>query len=131
MDNTRYHLHTPRLSRLFVLGLLIFAHAAYSDYIPPLGVPAPDFGIDNVAPALPTNWGSNQDGFYYVRSGGGNSGNGYPDDPRSTIPDPIPAGSVVVIEGTYTTKHESNPLTANGTSDQPVYIRGIDEANHA
>ena len=131
MDNTRYHLHTPRLSRLFVLGLLTFAHAAYSDYIPPLGVPAPDFGIDNVAPALPTNWGSNQDGFYYVRSGGGNSGNGYPDDPRSTIPDPIPAGSVIVIEGTYTTKHESNPLTANGTSDQPVYIRGIDEANHA
>ena len=131
MDTACSCRNTRGLKLLVAFGSLLFLQNAYSEYLPPIGIPAPDFGIDNIAPATPADWGSDQAGFYYVKSGGGNSGNGYPADPRSTIPDPIPAGSVVVIEGTYTTKHEINPLTANGTANQPVYIRGIDDSNHA
>jgi hypothetical protein len=113
------------------LGLISFVQLAFSQYTPPIGIPAPSFGIDEVAPDLPAGWNSNVGGFYYVKSGGSNSGNGYPASPRSTIPDPIEAGAVVVIEGTYTTKHENNPITSNGTSSQPVFIKGVDDTNHA
>jgi hypothetical protein len=112
-------------------GLVGFAQSAFPQYSPPIGIPAPSFGIDQVAPDPPEGWDSNVSGFYYVKSGGSNSGNGYPENPRATIPDPIEAGAVVVIEGTYTTKHADNPITSNGTASQPVFIKGMDDSNHA
>jgi len=100
-------------------------HAIGQAWQPPIGIPAPPFGINNVAPALPNPWGGNVAGFYYVQSGGTNIGNGYPTSPRGIIPSLIPGGSVVVIAGTYTTNHDSpNRITANGTASAPVYIRG-------
>ncbi|MES9924539.1 MAG: hypothetical protein ABW152_10620 [Candidatus Thiodiazotropha endolucinida] len=131
MDTVRFLHNLCKFSFIATLATLLLAQDAQADYTPPIGIPAPSFGIDNVAPATPADWNLNLDGFYYVRSGGDNSGNGFPADPRSTIPDPIPAGSVVIIEGAYTTKHETNRLTANGTASQPVYIRGMDQNNRA
>ncbi|MBT8340180.1 MAG: fibronectin type III domain-containing protein [Desulfatitalea sp.] len=100
-----------------------------SAYPMPAGIPEPDFGIRETAPVLPANWNSDQNGFYYVKQGGSNGGNGSPTSPRSTIPSPIPAGSVVVIEGVYDVDHEINPITINGTVDNPVFIRGVDANN--
>lgn len=114
----------------FALVVGSAAVAAYA-WEPPIGIPRPPFGIDEQAPPLPNPWNSNVPGFYYVKSGGTNSGNGYPGNPRATVPSPIPAGSVVVIEGTYTTNHEANPIRPQGTASQPVFIRGLSNTNRA
>ena len=116
-------------SLVVMLGALLGpeAPAMAQGWQPPIGIPAPGFGITNTAPPLPTPWTGNVPGFYYVQSGGGNSGNGYPGSPRATIPSSLPAGSVVVVSGTYTTDHGDVPIAANGTAANPVYIRGFSE----
>ncbi|MCU7845545.1 MAG: hypothetical protein KZQ93_17080 [Candidatus Thiodiazotropha sp. (ex Monitilora ramsayi)] len=131
MNTSGLVMNKSKVLAITFMGLMIGSLNAYSAYQPPIGVPAPSFGIDNVAPDTPANWNSDVAGFYYVRSGGSNSGNGYPGNPRSTIPDPLAAGSVVIVEGTYTTKHETNKLTVNGTASSPVYIRGTNDTNRA
>ncbi|MCG7985455.1 MAG: hypothetical protein JAY90_22305 [Candidatus Thiodiazotropha lotti] len=124
------HGKTPFSDRGFSHGPTYGSGGLFTIF-PPIGIPAPSFGIDETAPSMPDNWNQDIPGFYYVKSGGGNSNNGYPANPRATIPDPIPAGSVVIIEGVYTTKHESNRLTVNGTASEPVFIRGLDNSNRA
>ncbi|MDH5512401.1 MAG: hypothetical protein OEY27_04220 [Gammaproteobacteria bacterium] len=98
---------------------------------PPIGIPQPAFGINEQAPALPDPWNSNISGFYFVQSGGNNSGNGYPGNPRGTIPSTLAAGSVVILSGTYTEKHGNNPINAAGTAAKPVYIRGMSDSQRA
>ncbi len=115
----------------WVLMLFVATTGFALAWEPPIGVPMPPFGINEQAPPLPNPWNSNVPGFYYVRSGGTNNGNGYPGNPRSVLPDPIPAGSVVVIEGTYTTRHDVNRVRAQGTASQPVFIRGVSDTNRA
>ncbi len=92
-----------------------------ASYTPPIGIPMPPFGIYETAPDLPSPWNGDTAGFYYVKSGGGNSGNGYPANPRNSIPNGLPAGAVVVIEGQYNTNHSSG-LTLNGTLEAPIFI---------
>jgi hypothetical protein len=92
---------------------------------PPLGIPAPSFGITEVAPPLPSPWASDVGGFYYVQEGGGNPGNGFPGNPRGTIPASVPAGAVVVIAGTYNVNHEKNFITLNGVPGAPIFLRGL------
>ena len=77
-------------------------------WVPPIGVPIPPFGVKETAPAVPSPWTANTNGFYYVRTGGNNSGNGYPGSPRNMVPATIPAGSVVIIDGTYNGDHGDN-----------------------
>ncbi len=92
-----------------------------SHFVPPIGIPMPSFGLNEAAPALPSPWNTDVTGFYYVKSGGTNTGNGYPGNPRNTVPTSgIPAGAVIVIEGLYTTAHL--PLTLNGTASAPIHI---------
>lgn len=105
-----------------ILGITTTTYAAWT---PPIGIPMPPFGINEVAPSPPSSWTSDVPGFYYVKDGGTNPGNGWPANPRNRIPDVLPAGSVVIIGGTYSVKHEGNSITANGTASQPVYIRGV------
>lgn len=99
-------------------------------WLPPIGIPHPPFGINEVAPAVPSPWTDNVAGFYYVQSGGNNPSNGFPGSPRGSIPSPLAAGSVVIIAGTYTVNHEGG-ITANGTAANPVYIRGISNTQRA
>lgn len=74
------------------------------------------------APSRPATWTSNQTGFYYVEQGGSNSGNGYPNDPRGSIPSSVPAGSLIVIEGTLSLSNLSS--TVAGSSSDPTFIVG-------
>jgi hypothetical protein len=112
------------------LCLIINLSAAWT---PPIGIPAPnwpDVGnpIDAVRPTPPAGWTSNVPGFYYVESGGTNTGNGFPGSPRNAVPNNLPAGSVVFINGTYTYDHRAIIIKANGTSTQPVWILSFDPA---
>lgn len=100
----------------------------------PIGVPTPSFGINEIARARPASWTAEVAGYYYVDATVGASTDsqtyGYPARPRRTIPEVLPAGSVVEVRGTYNTAHLGNTLMqANGTAAQPVFIRGIDAAN--
>jgi Right handed beta helix region len=116
-----------------VVCLLVFSGmekaSGEATWIPVIGIPDPPFGISEVAPPLPNPWTSDVSGFYYVQAGGGNSGNGYPGSPRSTIPTTLSAGSVVILAGTYDQNHEGSArIDMNGTASQPVFIRGTSDA---
>jgi len=98
---------------------------------PPIGIPAPPFGIVETAPAVPNPWTTATNGFYYVcpscAGASDTHGLGTPAQPRATIPTNLPAGAVVEVHGTYTTDHgEANMIVSNGTAANPVFIRGAD-----
>jgi Right handed beta helix region len=108
---------------------------AAGSWTPPLGIPAPPFGITELAPAAPSPWSSPAAGFYYVdetTAGATDASNPYgtPTRPRRSIPSPLPAGAVVELHGTYTQAHTSpKVITASGTAAQPVFIRGSSTAD--
>ena len=125
-----------RVSGLALAVLLTFHPAvAAQSWEPPLGIPAPPFGITQTAPASPSPWTSSVAGFYYVDASAAastDSGNPYgtPGLPRKTIPTSLPAGSVVELRGLYTRSQESpNGIVANGTVGSPVFIRGASKTN--
>jgi len=105
--------------------------AASAQWTPPIGIPAPSFGIFETAPPSPSPWASPTPGFYYVdasKSGSTDSGNsnGTPGRPRATIPIDLPPGAVVELHGTYDASH-ATPATivSRGTAARPVFIRGV------
>ena len=107
------------------------AQPAAAQWAPPIGIPAPSFGITNVAPAVPNPWTASTPGFYYVeptKAGSTDTSNTYgtPAKPRKTIPWTLPAGAVVELHGIYDNSH-SSPATivSNGTASAPVFIRGV------
>lgn len=99
--------------------------AAYS---PPVGIPAPAWGIDEIMPSRPNPWTSDTAGYYYVDyTSGTDSGRtwGNPTAPRKTIPATIAAGAYLELNGNY----GADLLTASGTGDNwsansagPVWI---------
>src|SRR5262245_5023514 len=83
-------------------GISRQAHAAWQ---PPIGIPEPPFGINEVAPPRPNPWTTPVAGYYYVDESRGDDKNnpyGTPRRPKKTIPDNLPAGSVVEVHGVYT-----------------------------
>jgi hypothetical protein len=98
---------------------------------PPLGIPAPSFGIDEIAPARPDPWSAPVPGFYYVDATDASAADlanpfGTPAKPRLTIPTLLPAGSVVELHASYDRPHSSpNTIVAQGTASDPVFIRGV------
>ncbi len=119
--------HTFYLIATFV-GL--FATSAASAYEPPAGVPEPAFGIDQTTPPNPASWAENIPGYYFVEAGGSNSGNGFPANPRSSIPRNLSAGDKVVISGS------NGPISigaitirADATFAQPAFITGVNSAS--
>jgi hypothetical protein len=114
-----------------VATLFAFPSTARAAWTPPIGIPTPSFGINEIAPAVPNPWTASTPGFYYVdatKTGATDSSNTYgtPAKPRRTIPSTLPAGSVVELHGTYDASH-SSPATivSQGTSTRPVYVRGV------
>src|SRR5215471_904032 len=99
---------------------------------PPLGIPEPEFGIKEQAPAAPANWTNPVPGFYYVeasRPGASDANNpfGSPGSPRATVPETLSAGSVVELRGRYDTEHtDRHVIHVQGTKEKPVFIRGDD-----
>ena len=79
-----------RLSLLSLVAACAFlpsATSAQTAWTPPIGIPAPSFGITQVAPALPNPWTAEKPGFYYVAAGGSDSRTlGTPATPRASIP---------------------------------------------
>ncbi len=102
------------------------------DYQPPVGIPAPPFGINEKVEDFytePTPWNQEVPGWYFINQYHPNSSDsntfGTPNNPRITIPDPIPAGSVVRITGVYDFAPSGYDLIiANGTINEPVFIIG-------
>ena len=120
----------PIASALVVFSALAVQPAA-AQWAPPIGIPAPSFGITNVARAVPNPWTVSTAGFYYVeptKAASTDVSNPYgtPAKPRKTIPTALPAGAVVEVHGTYDASH-SSPATivASGTASAPVFIRGV------
>jgi hypothetical protein len=124
---------------LFILviataSLLGSAQNVLAQWTPPIGIPAPPFGINDNAPAAPNPWTVATPGFYYVdqtQAGATDTSNTYgtPAKPRRSIPNPVPAGAVVEIHGTYDNSHTSpNGVYSLGTAARPAFIRGVSAA---
>jgi len=119
---------------LFVCPLAVGLHA--QSYIPPIGIPAPAFGInetvDNVyRTGFYTHWVDNT----HPNASNAN-GNGTPTAPladpfkgASTIT--LPAGSVMVVAGgPFSSIFTSDrTIIAQGTAQNPVIIRGLSSTN--
>ncbi|NLF31936.1 MAG: hypothetical protein GX591_13735 [Planctomycetes bacterium] len=123
------------------------------DWQPPIGVPVPEFGIEEshwmyADPAYAFDYGSGPEPYHmgadgpythYVDNTHPNATNtnnafGTPERPRLTIPYPLAAGSVVEVHGaTYDygiqTSYDGGggrrlPIVGLGTETHPVFVRG-------
>lgn len=108
-------------------------------YIPPIGIPAPDFGIEQShtmysgalfdfgAGPEPYRDGGNGPYTHYVDFGiGSDAGNpfGTQTSPRRTIPTDLPAGSVVEIHGSGYDDRPRYYIRGAGTKEKPIFLRG-------
>ena len=113
----------------FSCFLLNTAHA----YDPPIGIPAPEFGIDETVESI---YGSADYYTHYVDNTdpeATDSGNPYgtADTPRLTFPSSsyIAPGAVIEIHGgPYKGRFW---FTNSGTETQPIFIRGVSEQSRA
>jgi hypothetical protein len=113
----------------------------------PRGIPDPraanqaNFDFLQAGPATPSPWSENgtYNGqaykFYYVQKGGSpacsdNNTYGTPTAPRCTIPSTIPAGSVVLVNGTYNNGSEIM-INPQGTAAKPVFVRSFNPSSRA
>lgn len=114
--------------RLLAACLIAAALPVAAGYVPPVGIPAPGFGIDETVASV---YG---DALYFTHfvdnthpaaADEGNP-NGSPQRPRRTIPQLLEAGSVVQVHGgPYTTGRAGRVnIVARGSRDQPVFITG-------
>lgn len=104
-----------------------------SGWQPPIGHPMPSFGFNQQTRSRPQPWTTGTPGYYYVETFNQNAtdaGNPYgtPAVPRQTIPQNLPAGAVVEVNGTYA-YGIYQPITGTGTPTQPIFIRGRDANN--
>ncbi len=103
-----------------------------SDGSMPVGIPSPEFGIIEKLEDYyqrPDPWNEETPGWYYISQqhpqANNNHAFGTPTAPRATIPDPVPAGSVVVLDGEYNFAPTGyDRIIVDGTESQPVFIIG-------
>ena len=111
-----------------LLAVTFCAAPAAAQWTPPVGVPAPAFGVTEVAPSAPRPWTAAVRGFYAIDEAKGSDDKnpyGTPARPRRTIPNMLPAGAVVTVRGKYARAHSSpNTIEAQGTAAAPVFIKG-------
>ncbi len=137
-----------KFCQLTILILLVFGFQSFAQYVPPLGIPAPEFGIDE----LHTMYSDAQYDFGSGLEPYKDAGNGpythYVDNqnasatdasnpygtgaiPRLTLPSNIAEGSVVEVHnGPYVNTQNIHGGTylpiidASGTAAKPIFIRG-------
>jgi len=135
------------LRLLVIVGLVILMTTvvAYAQWEPPIGIPAPDFGIEEthyMYEGQTYDFGSGPEAYpdagngpytHYIdcsHAAATDDANPYgtPAKPRMTIPTTVPAGSVVEI---HNGDYSSMSVVGNGTASKPVFIRGISPENKA
>jgi len=98
------------------------------EYIPPIGIPAPEFGINETVENV---YGSDTYYTHYIDNKDTNATdvdnpNGSVELPRLTIPTSFSAGSVVEIHGgPYYNLNVT--LSMNGNLENPVFLRGVSD----
>jgi len=128
---------------LILLVLISVATMTAQTWQPPIGIPAPEFGIvesyriyDQVAnrnPAL-TYVQNSEGGFYthYVQYETGidtNNPYGTEASPRRTVPATLSEGAVVELHGVYSDNSAGEfVVNSGGTAARPVFVRGFDQA---
>jgi len=126
------------LSRIAVAIAIAFiqissANAQQPDaWVPPIGIPAPAFGIDDSHTMYAGQNGYSDAGngpyTHYIDNSAGcsDSGNpnGSPGSPRCSVPTTLAAGTVVEIHGGPYTDNGTIIWNINGTPLQPVFVRG-------
>ncbi len=121
----------PTFASVCVGILLTTATSAFSQsYEPPIGIPAPEFGIEETVESV---YGSGTFYTHWVDNTHGsatdlNNPFGTPEMPRISIPKEVQPGSVVEIHGgPYTGAGGTYQL--NGTPENPVFLRGESESD--
>lgn len=128
-DNTKqFSLSFVTIASVMIFISLAWTNIATGAWNPIIGIPQPNFGVNENPPPSPSPWSAGIQGFYYVCpscAGSTDTSNpyGWPTQPRLSIPNPIPAGSVVELHGQYNGDYLT--ITAQGTLTLPVFLRGI------
>jgi len=111
----------------FLMSLiLVVIPLSAQEYIPPIGIPAPEFGINETVENV---YGSDTLYTHYIDNTDTTATDtdnpyGSHEKPRLTIPSSFPAGSIVEIHGgPY--NYIGKTYTMNGTAEEPVFIRGV------
>ncbi len=121
------------LKVIFSAFVVLLVHiAGAQSYQPPVGIPAPPFGIEEQLDdyyTRPNPWDAETPGWYYIDQYHPNASDnvtyGTPNAPRRTLPAIIPAGSVVEIHGDYDWAPTGyDVLQAEGTAEAPVFVVG-------
>lgn len=109
------------------------------DYVLPIGVPEPEFGIAEThmmyvgemfdfgnGPELYRNAGSGPYTHYINFNTGSDTNNpfGTAANPRRTLPANLPAGSVVELHGVGFNATHRHTIRGNGTVQKPIFVRG-------
>ncbi len=145
----KYFQFTKKMYQLILIALLIFGLQSFGQtYVPPIGIPAPEFGINESHTMYanakydfgngPEDYKNASNGPYthYIDNQHANAtdtSNPYGTNtmPRMTIPQNIAAGSVIEVHnGPYNNTEnihggEYLPIVnASGTVTKPIFIRG-------
>jgi hypothetical protein len=121
------------LSGISIILFLPVNYVICNTYIPPIGIPIPEFGIEETVEAI---YGANYYTHYidntHPDATDNSNPNGTSDKPRKTIPKyllNLAEGSVVVIHGGPYSYSTPPRWTSKGTREKPVFIRGADPDN--
>ncbi len=123
--------YNQKISSIIGVLFLIASTSAFAQkYSPPIGIPAPEFGIDETVESV---YGSGTFNTHYVDNTHGSATDsdnlfGTPEKPRMTIPKEVQPGSVVEIHGGPYTGAGGTYLL-NGTAENPVFLRGESESD--
>jgi len=117
-----------------IIIAIFLCSPCYAAYTPIVGIPTPTWpsgGLDIARPSLPDPWTTDTAGFYFIERDAipacsDTPTNGDPTHPRCDFPSSIPAGSVIVINGTY---DHYKVLTLTGTLNNEIWIMGYDPEN--
>ncbi len=137
-----YFQYRKKTLLLFITFLLIFNLKSFGQYIPPIGIPIPDFGINESHTMYVDALYDFGNGLEPYKDAGYNPYTHYVDNsvsctdssnsfgtlanPRCSLPNlsNLVPGSVIEIHGgTYTSSQ--NWVISSGTVDKPIFIRGF------
>jgi len=118
--------------RVSIAASLIVLVSQVNAWEPPIGIPAPPFGIEETHLMYAGQSGYSDAGngpyTHYVDNSAGctdSSNDGTPGNPRCTVPTTLAAGSVVEVHGGPYADGRDLQWRMNGTAAQPVFIRGV------